>query len=220
MPTSTEHHLEVKRTARFYTHGHLSEQTQHLIFAIHGYGELAGKFIRPFEQLDPEQFFVVAPEGLNRFYWHSSSRPPVATWMTSTDRLHEIKDYVNYLNQLYRKIVAELPSNETPKIHVLGFSQGVATITRWLADGQAKADSMILWAGKMAHDLDWSAAQPIFEQMNLHLIYGLEDRYLAYLDIDNYLKELEERKLDCQVTTFKGNHVIDLETLKALVKQF
>ncbi len=220
MSISTEHHLEVKRTARFYTHGNLGEQTKHLIFAIHGYGELAGKFIRPFEQLDPEQFFVVAPEGLNRFYWHSSSRPPVATWMTSTDRLHEIKDYVNYLNQLYQKIVTEIPSNVPPKVHVLGFSQGVATITRWLADGQIKADSMILWAGKMAHDLDWSAAQPIFQQMDVHLVYGLQDKYLGYLDIDNYLKDLDSKKLNPNILTFEGNHVVDLETLKNLVHLF
>ena len=114
---ATEHHIEVKRTARFHTHGNLTENTQHLIFAIHGYGELASRFIRPFEKLDADRFFVVAPEGLNRFYWHSSSRPPVATWMTSTDRENEIKDYVNYLNQLYHKIMADVPANANLKIY-------------------------------------------------------------------------------------------------------
>ena len=213
---ATEHHIEVKRTARFHTYGNLTENTEHIIFAIHGYGELAGRFIRPFEKLDADRFFVVAPEGLNRFYWHSSSRPPVATWMTSTDRENEIKDYVNYLNQLYHKIMADVPANANLKIHILGFSQGVATVTRWLANGVVKADSLVLWAGKMAHDLDWQTAQPIFEAVDLHLVYGLQDKYLGYLDIDNYLKELNEKNLQPTITTFKGDHIIHLETLKAL----
>ncbi|MEZ4888915.1 MAG: hypothetical protein R3E32_29585 [Chitinophagales bacterium] len=217
---ATEQHIEVKRTARFYTHGKLTENTQHIIFAIHGYGELAGKFIRPFEELDADRFFVVAPEGLNRFYWHSSSRPPVATWMTSTDRENEIKDYVNYLNQLFHQIMDKVPSSTNIKIHILGFSQGVATVTRWLTNGGINADSLILWAGKMAHDLDWKTAQPIFEAVNLYLVYGLQDKYLDYLDIDNYLKELKDKGLRYEILTFEGNHIVHWETLKDLAGKF
>lgn len=214
-----EQHIEVKRTARFYTHGNLTENTQHLIFAIHGYGELAGKYIRPFEQLDADRFFVVAPEGLNRFYWGSASRPPVATWMTSTDRENEIKDYVNYLNKLYHHIMADIPPNTNLKIHVLGFSQGVATVTRWVANGVVKADSLILWAGKMAHDLDWTTAQPIFAGLDLYLLYGQQDKYLAYLDLNNYLKELKDRELRPTVIAFEGKHEIHLPTLKELTSK-
>ncbi len=217
---ATEQHIEVKRTARFYTYGNLTEKTEHIIFAIHGYGELAGKFIRPFEALDPERFFVVAPEGLNRFYWHSSSRPPVATWMTSTDREHEIKDYVNYLNQLYLQIVADIPAVASFKTHVLGFSQGVATVSRWVANGVVKADSLVLWAGKMAHDLNWETAQPIFAAMDLYLVYGLQDQYLGYLNIDNYLKELKDKKLKHEVITFDDKHIIHSPTLKGLIDRF
>ncbi len=213
---ATEQHIEVRRTARFYTYGNLTENTQHILFAIHGYGELAGKFIQPFEELDPDLFFVIAPEGLNRFYWDSASRPPVATWMTSTDRENEIKDYVNYLNQLYQQIMAGVPSNTSAKIHILGFSQGVATVTRWLASGIAKADSLTLWAGKIAHDLDWAKTQPIFEKVDIYLIYGHQDKYLGYLNIHNYLEELKKRNLQPKVITFEGKHEIHLLTLKEL----
>ena len=83
-----------------------------------------------------------------------------------------------------------------------------------------KADTLVLWAGKMEHDLDWQTAQPIFEAVDLHLIYGLQDKYLSYLDIDNYLKELKERNLQPAITTFEGDHIIHLPTLKIMKKKF
>jgi len=46
--------------------------------------------------------------------------------MTREDRLHEIDDYVHYLDALHTKIV---PQGAT--VTALGFSQGTATVCRW-----------------------------------------------------------------------------------------
>jgi len=66
-----EHHLIVPRSARYFTLGELGPGTRDVWFVCHGYGQLAGRFLRQFEPLMDGTRFVVAPEGLSRFYLES-----------------------------------------------------------------------------------------------------------------------------------------------------
>ena len=66
-----------------------------------------------------------------------------ATWMTKVDRLNEIKDYLGYLNTLYTKTFEE--SAVTPEdvnIKIMGFSQGTATVSRWIYDQKVRFDEL------------------------------------------------------------------------------
>ncbi|MEL6276926.1 MAG: phospholipase, partial [Bacteroidota bacterium] len=83
----TAHRLPVQRTAHFYTLGEPSANVKRMWFACHGYGQLASTFIRKFDQLAGAEDYVVAPEGLSRFYWQGFTGKVVASWMTSADRL-------------------------------------------------------------------------------------------------------------------------------------
>ena len=95
-----EHHLEVKRTARYFTLGTLDENTEQIWFVLHGYGQLAQFFIKKFSVLDDGKTFLVAPEALSRFYLEGVTGRVGATWMTREERSNEVADYVFYLNQL------------------------------------------------------------------------------------------------------------------------
>ena len=82
-----------------------------------------------------------------------------ATWMTREDRLAEIEDYIAYLEQLTMELRHHL-AGAGPRIVVLGFSQGTATVCRWLAASDLRADQIVLWAGGIPPELDvadWSA---------------------------------------------------------------
>ena len=46
-----EHHLPVSRTARYFTIGDRTQALRELWFVCHGYGQLAGRFIRHFESI-------------------------------------------------------------------------------------------------------------------------------------------------------------------------
>ena len=48
--------------------GALSAETREIWFVVHGYGQLAEYFIRHFRGLDDGTRYIVAPEGLSRFY--------------------------------------------------------------------------------------------------------------------------------------------------------
>src|SRR4051812_1623967 len=137
------HHVRVPRTARFYTLGADPDGAGAVWFLLHGYGQLAGEFIRYFADLSTDSTLLVAPEAMNRFYLVSPSKAPAgerpvgATWMTREDRESEVGDYVEYLDLLLDEIRPRLAPGAA--INVLGFSQGAATATRWVAHGRVRA---------------------------------------------------------------------------------
>src|SRR5881628_153311 len=133
-----EHFLSTSRTARYFTLGHLRDATE-LWLVCHGYGQLASRFLERFRPLETQRRCIVAPEGLSRFYLteHPTELRVGASWMTREDRLHEIDDYVRYLDALYREVLGRV-EGPAARVTALGFSQGTATVSRWAALGQSR----------------------------------------------------------------------------------
>src|SRR5260370_684450 len=138
-----EHFFSTPRSARYFTLGSPQGATDVWI-VCHGYGQLASRFLERFRALESERRCIVAPEGLSRFYLteNPSERRVGASWMTKEDRLHEIDDYVRYLDTLHTQVV---PGNA--RVTALGFSQGTATVCRWAAFGAARIDRVMVWGG-------------------------------------------------------------------------
>ena len=73
---------------------------------LHGYRQLAPRFLRHMRALHAPHRLLVAPEGLSRFYLegrpgpHRGGDPVGASWMTREDREAEILDYVEYLDRV------------------------------------------------------------------------------------------------------------------------
>ncbi len=207
-----EHTLKVSRTARYYTLGHSGPHIQSLWLVCHGYGQLASRIIQKFSAFDDGQTLVVAPEGLSRFYWQGVSGEVAASWMTKADRLNEIDDYSNYLSQLYESTLEALPADV--KIYLFGFSQGCATQVRWITRKFPRFDHLILWAGFFPEDLDYLPFQQYFSDKKCHLIYGDEDQYLTSDRLKKHDELLAKNKLEVEVTTFSGRHVINRKVLE------
>src|SRR5881394_2158647 len=137
-----EHRVETRRSARYYALGPEARSASELWFVIHGYGQLAAQFIRVFEAIDDGTRRIVAPEALNRFYLvaadsaPASDRPVGATWMTREDREYEIEDYITYLDRVANEEIERVAARVVPpRLIVLGFSQGTATVGRWITRG-------------------------------------------------------------------------------------
>ena len=54
--------------ARYFTAGTLGTKTRQVWIIFHGYGQLAPYFLKKFEPLATENIYIIAPEGLSRFY--------------------------------------------------------------------------------------------------------------------------------------------------------
>ena len=176
------HHLEVRKTARYFSLGTLSADTREIWFVVHGYGQLAEYFIRHFRGLDDGTRYIVAPEGLSRFYVKEWTRVG-ATWTTKEDRDSEVQDYLAYLKSLEARIVEEFEQNggkrESVRFWALGFSQGVTTLTRWILRGGLAADRLICWAGGFPAEIDLATHKALFEQMKTTFVIGTEDEFIT-----------------------------------------
>src|SRR5690606_24237990 len=113
------HHIPVMRSARYYTLGELNAKTSHVYIALHGYGQLASSIIHKFDDLIDGQVFVIAPEGLSRFYWDGMTGQVGASWMTKEDRNLEIEEYCDFLQSIYAHFFPKIPTHA--QIHLLGF---------------------------------------------------------------------------------------------------
>jgi len=211
-----QHHLSVQRTARYFTLGSLDTHTQQIWFVLHGYGQLAEFFIKKFDILDDKKTFVVAPEGLSRFYLEGVSGRVGATWMTREDRASEVSDYVAYLNQLYDTV---LEGQDLSKLHinVLAFSQGNATALRWLNSDHIRCDRLVIWAGYFGNGIADVIEPSKLTNIPTTMVYGTQDEYLLQIDLTKYEADIQEAIPQVKVVTFDGKHTIDRATLRAIM---
>lgn len=203
--------LTVSKTARYYTLGTFSETTQEVWIVLHGYAQLASDFLIPFAALNDGSRYIIAPEGLNKFYAKGFGGKPAATWMTSEMREQEIADYVSYLDVLYQTLGLEKGSH---KIILLGFSQGVATATRWLHHTSHKIDELIIYAGEVAAELQNPVA-PILLSIPITYITGTNDRLITsekLADVRQFMRVLNAREI-----VFDGGHEVKVEVLALIV---
>ena len=153
--------------------------------AFHGYGQLAQYFQRNFRFL-PEDYCVIVPEGLHRFYQEGMSGRVVASWMTKEDRLVDIENQSAYLNA----ILEDIKWHEYPKVKLIifAFSQGVATACRWIVGNDIPIEKFYAWGGSLPIDLDPFIAQEYFTELDFISIYGEDDPFFPEIA----LKEQEE----------------------------
>lgn len=213
-----EHHLKVERTARYWTLG-TPESAEEVWLVLHGYKQLARRFIRRFKPIDNGLRLIVAPEALSRFYVsqeqgrHGVASVVGATWMTREDRLNEIRDYVEYLNQLVVRIEGE--TGKVP-LTVVGFSQGVATAARWAISGSRAPSRLILWGDFSPPDIDLKLARQRLESVELIMVRGTEDRALSAQLKQEEDERLREGGIDYRTISYPGGHDIDEQTLLTL----
>ena len=211
-----EYHLQVERTARYYTLG--NEKSDELWIVLHGYRTLASDFIQSFAPI-ADDAFIVAPEALSRFYSKGSGGPESpssvgASWMTKEDRLNEIKDHTAYLDKLYTHIAKSKPK----RLILLGFSQGCPAVMRWVARGNVKPDHVLIWSGDVPRDLDFDAYKAAGVRETL-MINGDND---TLLDSSIYVEGetlLATHNIPSATIHFAGGHEIPADALTEVRKR-
>jgi predicted esterase len=214
-----EHNIHFSFTGRYFTLGN-KEKAKQIWFVLHGYGQLASYFIKKFKVLEDYNILVIAPEGLSRFYiddiekrLQTGSTRVGASWMTRENRLNDIENYIAFLNSIYQ---TEISDKNIP-VTVLGFSQGAATAARWVIDAKITFSRLILWAGILPPDIDFTKGKNILKSKETILVYGSRD---PLLHADRFTEmNLLSGKLGItpQLIEFDGEHTIDEQTLIKLV---
>jgi predicted esterase len=210
-------HLTIERRARYAILPGQPGRISEVWFALHGYNQLAPRFLRHMLPLDDGRRTIVAAEGLHRQYIDHADRKVGASWMTSEDRLTDIADYVAYLDRLHDVVLGDAGLDRGDvRVVALGFSQGVHTLCRWLAFGRARLDRAILWGGTVPPDLDLSVHGTALDDADIQLVVGSRDEYFGPAAIEAHESQLAAAGITYRSWSFDGGHRLDAETLAAL----
>ena len=219
------HHLQTVRTGRYYTAGAPAASTRRVWFVLHGYAQLAERFLRHFQRVIPSDTMVVAPEGLSRFYLELPradgghlSRVGAA-WLTREDREVEIADSRGWLDSVYREVTDEITraTGVMPSVTVLAFSQGVATAMRWIASGVVSPSRVVFWGGGLAADIDQNAIRSRMANVELLFVAGTRDVFATPEARQRIMAECKKLGLNAREISYDGVHELDRTTVAELL---
>jgi len=199
------HHIQTTKTARYYTLGELNDSTDEIVFVFHGYEQLANDFIQNFTPIQSDNRFIIAPEGLNKFYVKGFRGNVGASWMTKEDRESEINDYLNFLNNIYSEYSSQI--NDNTKITLFGFSQGCATASRWFVDSNFNNTELILWGSFIPPDINYDKLRSILKT-RLKIVIGDEDEFISEDRIKSGEEILIEKNIIYELIKYPGKHKV------------
>ncbi|MEM8889387.1 MAG: hypothetical protein AAGD28_15520, partial [Bacteroidota bacterium] len=197
------------------TQGEINENTKEIWIICHGYGQMARYFIRRFDVLDPETHFLIAPQGLDRFYFDNFTKLG-ASWTTRELRDTHVSNQQTYLNAMYDAELAHLDLSKYT-LRIMGFSQGVSVITRWAVQRQVPFDHMIMWAGGFPPNLTvdkWAFRKP---GSKVTVLVGSEDPFLKKEKLEQEREVVESVFPDYEFVMFEGGHQVLRTVLQDLM---
>lgn len=208
----TEGHINYETKGRYFLLGEVSSDKT-LLIVLHGYGYLAKYFIQKFKGLNLDKYVILCPEAPHRFYQNGTNGRVGSSWMTKEDRETDIDNYISFLDTLLTEFKS---NNKFKKTVLLGFSQGGATASRFVAYGKHKFDQFILWATVFPPDMPAAYFDKFSESEN-HFVFGDQDQFYPPDKINEHFKELKKLNLPFQMTNFVGKHDIHEQTLLQLL---
>lgn len=174
-----------------------------LLITTHGYGQSCRGFIKNFEALREKNVLIVAPQGINQFYWKNGR--PGFSWMTSHMREYTIQDNIAYMGELVESLSDRYPY-DPDRIFMLGFSQGVAMAFRTAAAGHVEPRGVIACGGDLPPDVhDMLFRLDPFDAL---IVHGTEDEVVKTEKGEECLRILQEFEFPVESHFFKGGHDI------------
>lgn len=205
--------VEFSFEASYYVSHEPNFQEEDIWLVFHGYGQLAAFFIQKFRLFDAYKRLIIAPEGTNYTYIKGFDGRVGANWMTTHERDLAFANNHRYLDELVRQVMHKFQGKK-PRIHILGFSQGAATATRWASRGSVKIASLVLWAGGFAADLNMDFAQETFLETAITVVVGSKDQLMTEESLskqDVFLSKLGKKH---KKIVFFGGHELNFDVLE------
>lgn len=214
------HQILTQRTARYFTlRG--DGPIRRIWILLHGHAMLAERFLGYLNSMAGAATLLVAPEALSRFYLGTRldgghDQQVGATWMTKEERAAEIADNTAYLDRLMQEVTP--PEYPRVPVAVLGFSQGVATVARWLAHGTLQPRLLVCWGAPAPADAPLEAVAALCGAVRL--VAGSDDPIVPAGLFERTAEKLLSIGVDADAIRFPGGHVLHAATARALAEHF
>ena len=204
-------YLSVSRTARYFALGPEPGSAREIWIALHGYAQLAERFLTSLAPLDNGDTHIAAPEALSRFYLETRrsgqhANLVGATWLTREAREVDLEDHLRYLDLLRDHLVRG--TADAPQLTVLGFSQGAVMAARWVARGRQPPTHTVLWGSPLPADVSVDALAEGLGGHPVTLVAGDVDPVVPAGSIEASADALRAAGVPARAVRFEGGHLI------------
>ena len=178
-------------------------KTKRVWVVFHGIGFLSRYFLRYFAHLNPAENYIVAPQAPSLYYLDQTYRHVGASWLTREHTSRNMKNLIRYLGQLYKAESLE----KAPELVLMGYSQGVSVLCRWVALSGVTCDRMILFAGRVPEELRRKDFQHLPPEATVEVLEGDSDPFLPAEGLPERKKRLSELfESRLQFRQYEGGH--------------
>lgn len=193
----------------------LNVKTKNVWVVFHGIGYLSRYFLKYFNELNPEENYIIAPQAPSKYYLNDMYRHVGASWLTKEDTNQETDNLIQYIDAVLR--AESIPAH--CQLIIFGFSQGVSIATRWVAQKKILCSKLILYAGGLPKELNPQDFEHLtVNKTEVTTILGTKD---VYITPDRLIEEEEKaRRLfkgTANTIRFKGGHEVKKEIINSLV---
>ncbi len=211
---STEKEISYKSTNSYSTLNSLTNKTKNVWFVCHGISYLSKYFLKYFDGLDAEENYIIAPQAQSKYYLGSDYKHVGASWLTKENTSKEIENVMRYFDAVLEN--EHLTANIN--LIVLGYSQGVSVITRYVVKRKLKCSHLLLLSGGIPKELRNDDFDFLKGKTKVSLIYGTQDEYL-----NEKIMAIEKKHFyelfgyQATIIPFEGKHVVKKEILNRLI---
>lgn len=202
---SLEKQVSYQATNTYSTFNTLDSTTKNVWFTCHGLGYLSRYFIRYFDDLNPDENYIISPQAPSKYYQDKNFKHVGASWLTRENTVEETKNALHYLDAVF---AAEKISKDK-KLIFFGYSQGVSVITRWVADRKIEGAILVLHSGGIPKELTPEDFK-FMKHTKVFLLYGTEDEYLTEARIEEETARAHALFGDkVEIIPFEGKHEVN-----------
>lgn len=197
----------------YSTLNQFTSKTRNVWVVFHGIGYLSRYFLKYFTELDPDENYIIAPQAQSKYYLKDEYRHVGASWLTRENTESEIENMLAYLEEVYR---AE-QLKDAPNLILMGYSQGVSVVTRWVARNKIECSKLILHSGGLPTELQPEDFQ-FLKNTEVALVYGTRDEYLNEERLTS--EKVRAKKLfgeNIRIISFDGGHEVNKKILSEFV---
>lgn len=192
----------------------LTGKTKNVWLVFHGIGYLSRYFLKYFNELSPEENYIIAPQAPSKYYLNNQYKHVGASWLTKENTVTETDNLLAYINEVYK--AENIPSH--CNLIVFGFSQGVSIATRWIAKNKINCSQLVLYAGGIPNELTSAQFDFLENKTSVSVIMGDKDQYLTEERLKAEKKKIETLfKGKAKQIIFDGGHEVKKEIINQLV---
>ena len=200
-----EKFLTIQTVHPYETLNQWTPDTKQVWVVFHGIGYLSRYFLRHFQHLDPRENYIIAPQAPALYYLDQTYTHIGASWLTRENTALYMDNLLHLFDQLWKS--EEL--HKAPSLVLMGYSQGVSVLCRWIVARKLKCERLLLYAGRVPEELRAEDFEHLAPETKVDFFLGDKDPFVTAelrAGLKDHMELLFGDRL--KINEFSGGHTL------------